>query len=198
MSASVPGFAPSQVDRPGIARAGYQLATICAALWIALGLDSILRPVEDDRRDAFCLVPIAFTAAVICILHLLHRAPARRLESISFRVLAVSTVLIFGGNIGLLTNTPVLIFFTVPWGILGWSIALLAYGVAVWRARLYPWWMALAIMLLEPLSVIGGLLLAPLSPIHDRGTYSGALAKGLAMLAIAGALRHRRAMMVHD
>jgi hypothetical protein len=40
-------------------------------------------------------------------------------------------------------------------------------------------------MLLEPGSVLAGLALSPIAPIHDRGTYSGAVEKGIALAFLA-------------
>jgi hypothetical protein len=68
-------------------------------------------------------------------------------------------------------------------------IAMVVYGIATWRTRLLPRSSAIAFLLLEPSSLLLGIALNPLVRIHDHGGYSGAVAKGIALAAMARGLR---------
>jgi hypothetical protein len=70
----------------------------------------------------------------------------------------------------------------------------IAFGIATWRASLLPWYVGLALVLWEPGSIAAGLLLAPIAPLHERGSYSAGLEKGLAVTVMAyGLCAYRRA-----
>jgi hypothetical protein len=68
-----------------------------------------------------------------------------------------------------------------------WAIGLILFGMGTMLAGVLPRYAGVVMMLLEPGSVLAGLALSPIAPIHDRGTYSGAVEKGigLALLALA-------------
>ena len=76
------------------------------------------------------------------------------------------------GNLGLVLNMPSLAKLGFPAGALLFMVGLAAFGIGTWRAKVLPRYAAVALMLWEPGSIATGLLLAPISPLHERGTYS--------------------------
>jgi hypothetical protein len=112
-----------------------------------------------------------------------------RWERTTFVVLIVTMLVVTLGSMGMITRTSSLQPLAFPWGVLVWMIAMVVYGIATWRTRLLPRSAALAFLFLEPGSILLGLALNPIVPIHDHGGYSGAVAKGFALAAMARGLR---------
>jgi hypothetical protein len=171
------------------ARRGFQVGTVAAICWFVFGLESIIRPNPLDLRDSLFHIPWILTIVTFWFVHRVQSASAVQSERGTFLALIVSMIAVSMGSIGIATRTPSLQVLAFPWGVLVWMIAMVLYGIATWRTHLLPHSSAVAFLLLEPGSILLGIALNPIVPIHDHGGYSGAVAKGMALWAIARGLR---------
>ena len=171
------------------ARIGARFGWISTAAWIVLGMDSILRPVQDNRRDVFWWFPFAFMMLAIVAVHRVQRWRGLRVERYTYYSVMFASALALLGNLGLVFNMPLLAKLGFPAGGLLFMVGLAAFGIGTWRAKVLPRYAAMALILWEPGSIATGLLLAPISPLHERGTYSAGVWKGLAMGIVSMALQ---------
>ncbi|GEM_PF-3412091 len=176
------------VHVPHAAR-GAQLGFWAAAAWIALGIESLLRPQQHNYRDVLWLIPFLLSVATFCYLHVSQRASSSKIERYGFYAVLMASILAIVGNVGVLTGIRQLAVFGFPWGAVVWTVGLIAYGIGTWRAKILPRYVALALILLEPGSILTGLALAPVSPLHDRGAYSAGIEKGLVLAILAMGMR---------
>jgi len=167
------------------ARRGALWGYVSMTLWIVLGIDSIVRPVQDNRREVFWWFPYAFMMLTIIAVHRVQRRDDFRLERVMFWVVLVAWVLVLFGNLGLVFNIPALLPLGFPGGAIVGAVGLIVYGAATWRAKVLPWYAGLALILWEPGSIATGLMLAPVSPLRERGSYSAGIWKGLAIGMVA-------------
>jgi hypothetical protein len=182
-------FSAKNLSSARLAMRGAVTAAVAAVCWIALGMESILRPQQENYRDALWMVPFALNAITLVFVHALQRSPEARFERLGFYFVMSASVLVFLGNVGLLASQPLLAKFSFPWGALLWTVGLILFGVATWKAKILPAYAGFALILLEPASILTGLLLAPIAPLHERGAYSGAVEKGVVLAVIGLALR---------
>jgi len=171
------------------ARLGAWFGWISAAAWVLLGIDSIVRPVQDNRRDVFWWIPSFLMMLTIFCAHRVQRSKSLRLELYTFWIVMVAWSLVILGNFGLVFGIPSLLLLGFPGGAVVGAAGLIAFGVATWRAKVLPWFVGLALILWEPGSIAIGLLLAPISPLRDRGSYSAGLWKGFAIAIVAFGLQ---------
>jgi hypothetical protein len=174
---------PSRGERAAIV--GARVGFAAAACWIALGTESILRPEPANYRDALWMIPFALTTLTFAAVHVAQRERAAAPERVGFALLMVASVLVFLGNVGLLADQPLLATFSFPWGALLWCLGMIVFGVGTWRTAALPRAVAVAIILLEPVSILTGLALSPIAPLHDRGAYSAGVEKGAAVAVVA-------------
>jgi hypothetical protein len=188
-AALLPCDAPAINTRPSergrLARRGAVIAGLAATCWVALGLESIVIPAQRNYRDALWFVPFALTLAAFRYMHRLQRSAGVRLECWGFAVTMASMVLVMIGNIGALTNQAAMAVLAFPLGALLWTAALIIFGLGTWRANVFPRYVAAALVLLEPGSILAGLALSPIAPLHPRGGYSAGVEKGAALALIA-------------
>jgi len=187
-SGSVNERVPMGASTPALAKVGYWSAASAFATWFGMGVESILRPFQDNRREAFWPLPFVFTIIAFICLHLVHRGRSRA-EKIGFVMVAVASALVLLGNIGLQLNIAPLERLQAPLGVVVWLSGLALFGTGILVARVVPKSAGWAIILLEPASVLAAVLLRPLAPMLERGAYSGNIGKGLAMGIVALALR---------
>jgi hypothetical protein len=171
------------------ARFGAFVGWISTAAWMAIGMDSILRPVQDNRRDVFWWLPFGLIVLTIVAVHRVQRSRGLRMERYAYYTLMGASALAFLGNLGVMFHNSLLATMGFPGGAIVFMIGLVAFGIATWRARVFPLYVAMALILWEPGSIATGLLLAPISPLRDRGAYSAGLWKGLATAMIAAGLQ---------
>lgn len=163
---------PVTASTETLARLGSWSAAAAFITWFGMGLESILRPFQDNRREAFWPIPFVFTIIAFTCVHLLHRGRSRT-ERFGFVMLAIASALVLLGNIGLQLNIPPLEKLEAPLGVIVWLPGLVLFGIGILVARVVPPSIGWAILLLEPASVIAAVLLLPIAPMLDRGAYSG-------------------------
>jgi hypothetical protein len=171
------------------ARLGAGVGWISTAAWVAIGVDSILRPIQDNRRDIFWWLPFGLFVLTLVAVHRAQRWRGLRIERYIYYGLIGASALALLGNVGVMLNNSLLSTMGFPGGAIVFALGLIAFGIATWRARVFPRYVALALILWEPGSIATGLLLAPISPLHDRGAYSAGVWKGLATALIAAGLQ---------
>lgn len=175
-------------SRQRIAQTAATVAAGGAAAWIALAGDSIVRPEPFRYRDALLLVPWVLLAATLLSVHRLQRDCAGALEGWGIRALLGGMAFVAAGNVHIvLANADS--NFAFPLGALIFIGGLLAFGIGTVRAGVFPWSVGVAIAVSQLLTMVTGVALSPLVPVHDYGNYSGALAHGLVMLFLAANLR---------
>ena len=192
MSARTPSGTSTQPCDGGIAsqaRRGALWGSISGALWVVLGIDSIVRPAQDNRREIFWWFPYLFMMLTIIAVHLVQRRREFRLERYCYWVVLAAWILVLFGNLGLVFKVPALLPLGFPGGAIVATLGLIVYGVATWRARVLPWYAGLSLMLWEPGSIAAGVLLARISPLRERGSYSAGIWKGFAIGVVAFGLR---------
>ena len=183
-SGAVSGSISAGVNQ-SLARRGAVWGWISAALWIALGLESIVRPEQDNRREIYWWFPYLFMMLTIIAVHRVQRPQHSRVERVSYWIVMIAWIAVLLGNLGLVFNLPALQPLGFPGGAIVAAAGLIVYGVATWKAKVLPWYAGLSFMLWEPGSIATGLLLAPIAPLHERGGYSAGVWKGLAIGVVA-------------
>jgi multisubunit Na+/H+ antiporter MnhG subunit len=144
------------------------------------GVESILRPFQDNRREAFWPVPFVFTMIAFTCVHLLHRGRSR-VERFGFGMVAIASALCLLGNIGLQLHIGPLERLKAPLRVVVGLVGLVSFGIGILVAGIVPNSAGRAIILLELGSVLAAVLLLPLAPMLERGAYSGNVGKGIAM-----------------
>ncbi len=161
-----------------------------ATLWAALGIDSLARPYQDNRRDFVVLLPFALTAIVLWLIGRTQSTARDRLERVTFWALMIACWLTVIGGIGNVLHNALLEHLGFPAGPLLWTVGLIVYGVATWRIRIFPRYVAWTLILFEPASILTGVALSPIAPLHDSGSYTGGIEKAVAVLILGLATRH--------
>lgn len=174
------------------ATTGAWLAAIAAACWTALGAESILRPWQANYRDALVLIPFGLTAISFIFAHAVQRARGGRAEAIGYYCAITASVLALLGAAGVMSGRDSLQVLVFPWGALLWMVGLTVFGIGTLLAKTLPRYVGIAILLLEPGSLVTGLLLSPIAPVRDHGSYTAGVEKGLAMAIVAIGMRSLR------
>lgn len=173
---------------PAAAAWGSVVAAFAAAAWVGISLESIVRPGEHDYRDGLILLPWVLSMAAFAALHRAQRHGAGLLERVGFWLAITAMALIAIGNVGMLTGADALTPLGFPIGPLVWIPSMVAWGVGTARARVVSRWVGAGIALSEPLTIGLALALSPISPVVERGSYTGALANGLVLAGMGLAL----------
>lgn len=172
----------------GAARRWAGLAACSAAIaWTGQGLASLIVPDPTSILDLTMIAPIVLAAAAVwCFVRAGFGGDGRL--ALAAKVLAGVTVatavpcqVAFGYDV------PVLDPFTIV-GTAAFVLALVVAGIAAIRARVAPRWMGGALIAAQPLAMVIGVALSPLSPLASHGDYTGALGHGLVWWLIGLAL----------
>jgi hypothetical protein len=185
---STQATAPSPTFDQRLAINGSRFAYAAAITWIALGVDSILRPFQVNARDTYWMLPFVLTMITFVYVHRVQRGDSR-LERFSYYIVMLASSLVFLGSIGIQTNNKLLGSLGFPAGAILWTVGLIAFGVGTLRSKVLPSLAGWSLIVLEPLSILCGLALSPIAPLLERGAYSGAVEKGLVIALVGYALR---------
>ena len=172
-------------------RWGSASAVLGGIAWCALSLESIARADPERYRTGLFLVPWVLSAGGIVGLHVLQRCETGRLGRVGFWATVSSMLAAAIGTIAYLADVDALRWLEVP-GVVGWTVGMLILGYATVRARVVPVRAGIALMLAEPGTVVTALILSPWVPLQSEGSYSGAIANGIAFLILGVALRSER------
>ncbi len=156
--------------------------------WFGMGVESILRPIQDNRRDTFWMLPFACTMMAFYYLHTVQKRRSRT-ETIAYPIVLIASAMCFLGSIGLQLDIKPLQVFGFPGGPIVWLIGLTGFGIGTLLAGAVPKKAGWALIFLEPGSIVAAVALSRIAPVLDRGAYSGNVAKGTALLMVALALR---------
>jgi hypothetical protein len=174
-----------------LARWGALSSLLGGAAFVGLSFDSIARPDPERYRTAIFLVTWLLSAGGIVGLHVLQRGRSGRLGRAGFWATVSAMLVAAAGTAAYLAGADALRWLEAV-GLAGWVAGMLLLGVATVRARVAPAWVGAALILAEPATVLAALALSPWVPLHDEGSYSGAVANGMAFLALGIALRSTR------
>src|SRR5215467_5406665 len=156
-----------------------RVAFTTAILWAALGIDSLARPYQDNRRDFVVLVPFTLTAVVLWLIGQTQLTARDRLERVTFWALMNACCLTVLGGIGNVSHNALTEHLGFPAGPVLWTVGLIMYGIASWRIRIFPRYVAWTLILFEPASILTGVALSSIAPLHDSGSYAGGIEKAV-------------------
>ena len=171
---------------------GAPAALLAGAFWLFLSLDSLVRPDPERYRDALFIIPWLLAAVAVVAIHTLQRAAAGRLGKVGLWLLIAGIAAGVVGIFSSLTDAEALKWLGFPVGALGWMGGLVLFGVATVRARVLPRWCGVALILAQPLAILLGMVLSPIAPLHEYGSYTGALALAVVWASLGAALWSRR------
>ena len=198
MALAAARFSEAEPSDVKFARTGLWCSIAAFITWFGMGVESIMRPWQDNRRDTFWLLPFCFTMAAFICVHRVQRGRSRT-EAIGFWIVMAASALVLAGSIGLQLNIAGLKWLGFPGGAMVWLVGLVCFGIGTLMARTLPWYAGVALILFEPASILAAFALRHYAPLLERGAYSGNVGKGLAMLVIAFALRsYIRATAMQD
>lgn len=172
-----------------LAATATRVAFTAAILWALLGFDSLVRPYQDNRRDLLVLLPFTLTGVVLWLIGQIQSVARNRLGRTAFWVLIAACCLTVLGGIGNAAHNAPLERLGFPTGPLLWTVGLIVYGIASWRIRVFPRYVAWTLLLFEPASILTGVALSPIAPLHDSGSYTGGIEKAVAVLILGLATR---------
>lgn len=193
-------FNSAEVEPSDVKAAHVGLWCSIAALiaWLAMTADSAMRPLQDDRREIIWLLSFCLTVAAIGCVHRVQRDRSRT-ELIGFCIFAVASALALAGNLGTLLHLKPPAVLGSPAGAMVWLAGLACFGVGTLSARALPWYAGLALIVLEPASVVAALVVPHIAPLVHRVAYTGHLGIAFAMLAVAlGMRKYAKAVQVQD
>lgn len=174
-----------------LVRWGATSSLLGGAAWCALSLESIARPDPERYRTGLFLVPWVLSAGGVIGLHVLQHREAGRLGRIGFGATISSMLAAAIGTIAYLADVDALRWLEAL-GVVGWTVGMLMLGYATVRARVVAARAGIALMLAEPATVVTAVVLSPWVPLQSEGSYSGAIANGIAFLIVGVALRSER------
>ncbi|HSU18922.1 MAG TPA: hypothetical protein VLI45_04195 [Acidobacteriaceae bacterium] len=170
------------------ARVGLWCSVAALIAWLAMTADSAMRPVQGNRREIIWLLSFCFTLAAIGCVHRVQRGRSRT-ELIGFCVFAAASAIALAGNLSMQLHFKPLAVLGSPAGAMAWLAGLACFGVGTLSARALPWYAGLALIVLEPASVVAALVLPHIAPLAHRVAYTGHLGIAFAMLAVALGMR---------
>jgi hypothetical protein len=113
------------------ASAGAMAGYAGAVCWAAMGVDSVLRPWQDNRRDTFWMLPFVLTMIAFYFVHRVQQGRSKW-EAPAFWTVILASALTFLGSVGLQLNIAWLKGLGFPGGAILWMIGLIAF----WRWHL--------------------------------------------------------------
>ena len=173
-------------------RIAARVSTVTGVAWVVLSALSLAMPDPSRALDALFLVPFSLTLVAILGLHARQRGRAGRLERIGTRVAVIGMGIALAGQVGVIAGAGGATGPLLATGVVGWVAGLVTLGIATVRAGVLPQRVGVALALAQPMAVVAGVALSPISPLASSGDYSGAIAHGIVWLLIGAALRDAR------
>ena len=168
------------------------LAALAAGLaWSTLSLLSLAEPDPEAHLDVIMLLPLTLSIGGVSAVYLAQRHVFGRLGRLGFGVSIGSLALLVAGQACHVADLEMARNILIVPGIAGWIIGFALLGVATARAGILPVWSGVILALSEPLTILAGIALSPISPLSDFGDYSGAIMHGLIWLSLGIVLRSR-------
>jgi hypothetical protein len=168
------------------------VATGAGVAWVSLSLLSILTPDPARYLDVLFVVPFSLSLGAVLGVHAMQRDHAGRLERVGAWISITGMAATLIGQVGIIADLSGLTRTVLPAGVAVWLLGFALFGAGTVRARVLPPWVGVTIALSQPLAVVAGLALSPISPLSSTGSYSGAIAHGLIWLAVGSVLRAHR------
>ncbi|TMR98946.1 hypothetical protein [Nonomuraea basaltis] len=166
------------------------MAVVSFLGWAALAVESFVTPPPQAYRDALVLIPWTLYGVVLAGVHQAQRHRSGRLARTGLIVSLVGMLTSAVGNIGVLLGSEATVAISFPVGPGLFSLGLLLFGIATFRAGVLPRWAGAALVLSQPLAIGIGLALVWHVPVHPHGSYTGGLGHGLVVL-LTGIALHR-------
>jgi hypothetical protein len=92
------------------------VAYAAAACWIALGLESIVRPEQENYRDWLWMLPFALTMLIFYFVHVVQRGAGQNVERAGFYFVMIASGLTVLGNVGVSLEQRTLAVLGLAWG----------------------------------------------------------------------------------
>lgn len=175
----------------GTCRAGI-VAVAASVAWALQGLISVALPDPTKVLDLTMIAPMLLT----------QLAAFRLVQQGALGQGKLAKIVLGLGVIGAITTVPGQLAFAFDWGSPGVAIevastaaligVLLVSGIAVLRTNTLPRWVGAALLAAQPLAMLIGIALSPISPLASHGDYTGALGHGIVWGLIGAALLGKR------
>lgn len=162
----------------------WRVSLAAGTSWLLIGLESTVVGGEQHYRDWLMFVPWTLTMITWAGLYDLQRSRFGWFGSAAFGVLELAMAIAWVGQVGVVLGVDALAGLAFPLGAMLFAVGLVCAGIATYRAGLVPKRYGVLLAALEVLSVLNGILLSPLAGLHDRGSYSGGIAKGVVLLLV--------------
>lgn len=160
------------------------IAMFAGLAWLCFGLESIVRPHEENYRNALFYVPWLPSIAVVYGLHDLHRGFASQFERWSARLLLGSMALVVVAQPAFIFDVEPLLPLAIA-GFVGFVAGTVSFGAALYRLGLVSRPLAAGLAFTQLGTMAMGLALSPWVPLADDGSYSGAVFHGVVFSAAA-------------
>jgi hypothetical protein len=162
----------------------WRVALAAGGSWLLIGLESTVVGGEQHYRDWLMFIPWTLTMVTWIGLYDLQRSRLGWFGTAAFALLELAMGLAWVGQVGVVLGIDALTGLAFPLGAMLFALGLVGAGIATYRAGLLPKRYGVLLAVLEVLSVLNGILVSPIAGLHDRGSYSGGIAKGVVLLLV--------------
>jgi hypothetical protein len=162
----------------------WRVALAAGVSWLLIGLESTVVGGEQHYRDWLMFIPWTLTMVTWIGLYELQRPRLGWFGTAAFALLELAMGLAWVGQVGVVLDIDALTGLAFPLGAMLFALGLVGAGIATYRAGLLPKRYGVLLAVLEVLSVLNGILVSPIAGLHDRGSYSGGIAKGVVLLLV--------------
>ncbi|GAA2893100.1 hypothetical protein GCM10010517_57630 [Streptosporangium fragile] len=156
--------------------------------WTALAVESFITPPPQDYRDALILIPWTLYAIVIVGVHQAQRERTGGFAVIGLVLTLAGMATSAVGNVGVLLGSQAMVAVSFPIGPGLFSLGMLLFGIATFRAGILPRYAGVMLVLAQPLTIGIGVALSWHVPVHPHGSFTGGLGHGITVLMLAIAL----------
>lgn len=174
------------------------ISTAAGVAWVSLSALSLLTRDPARYLDLLFVVPYTLSLGGVLGLHALQLAHTGWLARIGAWLAVGGMAVTLVGQAGIIADAQALKQTVLPAGVGMWLLGFVLFGIATTRARVLPPWTGVVLVLSQPLAVVAGVALSPISPLSSTGDYSGAIAHGLVWLALGAVLRSHRSTAMRE